>query len=203
MLYAGLDESQAEVKIAGRNSNLRYADDTTLTAESEEELNSLFLRAKEESEKVGLKLNIQKGNIMASGPITLWQIEGEKVEAVDCKEIKKVNPKGNQPSIFTGRADAAAETPVLWPPDTKSWLTGKDPHARKDWRQKGKGTTEDGIVSVTNSKDMDLSKLWELVEDRGAWGVAVYKVVKSWIWLSNWTRSKMADSQLSLSLASA
>ena len=120
MLYAGIDESQAEVKIAGRNSNLRYADDTTLMAESEEELNSLFIRAKEESEKVGLKLNIQKGNIMASGPITLWQIEGEKVEAVDCKEIKKVNPKGNQPSLFTGRADAVAETPVLWPPDTKS-----------------------------------------------------------------------------------
>ena len=120
MRYAGLDESQAEVKIAGRNSHLRYADDTTLVAESEEELKSLFIRVKEESEKVGLTLNIQKGNTMASGPITSWQIEGRKVETVDCKEIKKVNPKGNQPSIFIGRTDAEAESPVRWPPDMKS-----------------------------------------------------------------------------------
>ena len=120
MRYAGLDESQAEVKIAGRNSHLRYADDITLVAESEEELKSLFIRVKEESEKVGLTLNIQKGNTMASGPITSWQIEGGKVETVDCKEIKKVNPKGNQPSIFIGRTDAEAESPVRWPPDMKS-----------------------------------------------------------------------------------
>ena len=120
MQYAGLDESQAEVKIAGRNSHLRYADDTTLVAESEEELKRLFIRVKEESEKVGLTLNIQKGNTMSSGPITSWQIEGGKVETVDCKEIKKVNPKGNQPSIFIGRTDAEAETPVCWPPDMKS-----------------------------------------------------------------------------------
>ena len=78
-----LDESQAGIKIAGRNSNnLRYSDDTTLMAESEEELNSLLMRVKEENEKVGLKLNIQKTKIMASGPITSGQIEGEKVEAV-------------------------------------------------------------------------------------------------------------------------
>ena len=120
MRYAGLDESQAEVKIAGRNSHLRYADDITLVAESEEELKSLFIRVKEESEKVGLTLNIQKGNTMASGPITSWQIERGKVETVDCKEIKKVNPKGNQPSIFIGRTDAEAESPVRWPPDMKS-----------------------------------------------------------------------------------
>ena len=120
MRYAGLDESQAEVKIAGRNSHLRYADDITLVAESEEELKSLFIRVKEESEKVGLTLNIQKGNTMASGPITSWQIEGGKVETVDCKESKKVNPKGNQPSIFIGRTDAEAESPVRWPPDMKS-----------------------------------------------------------------------------------
>ena len=120
MQYAGLDESQAEVKIAGRNSHLRYADDTTLVAESEEELKRLFIRVKEESEKVGLTLNIQKGNTMSSGPITSWQIEGGTVQTVDCKEIKKVNPKGNQPSIFIGRTDAEAETPVCWPPDMKS-----------------------------------------------------------------------------------
>ena len=83
MRNARLDESQAGVKLGGRNiNNLRYADDTTLMAESEEELKSLLMRVKEERERAGLKLNIKKTNIMASGPITSWQIEGEKVEVV-------------------------------------------------------------------------------------------------------------------------
>ena len=83
MRNAGLDEAQAEIKIAGRNiNNLTYADDTTLMAESEEELKSLLMKVKEESEKVGLKLNIQKTKIMTSGPITSWQIDGETVETV-------------------------------------------------------------------------------------------------------------------------
>ena len=83
MRNAGLEEAQAGIKIAGRNiNNLRYADDTTLMAESKEELKSLLVKVKEESEKVGLKLNIQKTNIMASGPITSWQIDGETVETV-------------------------------------------------------------------------------------------------------------------------
>ena len=83
MRNAGLEEAQAGIKIAGRNiSNLRYADDITLMAESEEELNSLLMKVKEESEKVGLKLNIQKTNIMASGPITSWEIDGETVGTV-------------------------------------------------------------------------------------------------------------------------
>jgi len=83
MRNAGLDESQTGIKIARRNiNNLRYADDTILMAENEEELKSLLMRVKEESEKAGLKLNIQKTKIMASGPITSWQIEGAKVEAV-------------------------------------------------------------------------------------------------------------------------
>ena len=78
MRNAGLDEAQARIKIAGRNiNNLRYADDTTLMAESEEELKSLLMKVKEESEKIGLKLNIQKTKIMASSPITSWQIDGE------------------------------------------------------------------------------------------------------------------------------
>ena len=82
MRNAGLEEAQAGIKIAGRNiNNLRYADDTTLVAESEE-LKSLLMKVKEESEKVGLKLNIQKTKIMASGPITSWQIDGETVEMV-------------------------------------------------------------------------------------------------------------------------
>ena len=83
MRNAGLDEAKAGIKIARRNiNNLRYADDTTLTAESEEELKSLLMKGKEESEKVGLKVNIKKTNIMASGPITSWQIDQETVETV-------------------------------------------------------------------------------------------------------------------------
>ena len=83
MRNAGLDEAQAGIKIARRNiNNLRYADDTTLMAESEEELKSLLMKVKEESEKVGLKLSIQKMKIMASGPITSWEIDGETVETV-------------------------------------------------------------------------------------------------------------------------
>ena len=85
MRKAGLEEAQAGIKIAWRNiNNLRYADDTTLMAESEEELKSLLMKVKEESEKVSLKLNIQKTKIMASGPITSWQIDGEAVEIVAC-----------------------------------------------------------------------------------------------------------------------
>ena len=83
MRNAGLEEAQAGIKIAGRNTNnLRYADDTTLMAESEEELKSLLMKVKKESEKVVLKLNIQKTKIMASGPITSWQIDGETMETV-------------------------------------------------------------------------------------------------------------------------
>ena len=204
-------------------------------AKSEEELKSLLMKVKEESEKVGLKLNIQKTKIMASGPITSWEIDGETAETVpvyflglqnhcrwwlheikrclllrrkvmtnldsvlksrditlpakvclvkamvfpvvmygceswtikkeswvpknwcfltvvlktlesplDCKEIQPVHPKGNQSWIF--RTDAEAEAPILWPPDEKYWLTGKDPDAGKDWRQEEKGTTEDKMV---------------------------------------------------------
>ena len=83
MRNAGLDEAQVGIKTAGRNiNNLRYTDDTTLMAESKEELKSLLMKVKEESEKVGLKLNIQKSKLMASGPITSWEIDGETVEIV-------------------------------------------------------------------------------------------------------------------------
>ena len=83
MINPGLDEAQPGIKITGRNiSNLRYAEDTTLMAESEEELKSLLMKVEEKSEKVGLKLNIQKTKIMATGPITSWQIDGETVETV-------------------------------------------------------------------------------------------------------------------------
>ena len=72
---------------------------------------------------------------------------------LDCKEIKPVNPKGNQSWIFIGRTDDEAEVPILWPPDAKNWLSGKDPDARKDWRQEEKGTTEDGMVGWYNQLD--------------------------------------------------
>ena len=110
MRNSGLEETQAGIKIAGRNiNNLRYADDTTLMAESEEELKSLLMKVKEESEKVGLKLNIQKTKIMASGPITSWEIDGEMVETVSCShEIKRRLLLGrkvmtNLESIFKSR----------------------------------------------------------------------------------------------------
>ena len=98
MRNAGLEEAQAGIKIARRNiKNLRYADDTTLMAEREEELKSLLVKVKEESEKVGLRLNIQKTKIMASGPITSWQIDGETVETVSYFIFggSKITPDGD------------------------------------------------------------------------------------------------------------
>ena len=240
MRNAGLEEAQAGIKISGRNiNNLRYEDDTTLTAESEGEPKSLLMKVKEESERAGLKLNIQKTKIRASNSITSWQIDGETVETVadffflgskitaysDCNyEIKRCLPLGRKvmtnlnsmlksrditlPTkfhlvkalvfpvvmygceswtikkaehpridafelwswggllrvpwtarrsnqsilkispgwVFIGRTDVEAECQILWPPDAKNWLTGKDPDAGKDWRWKDKGTTEDELV---------------------------------------------------------
>ena len=284
MPNAGLDEAQAGIKIARRNiNNLRYIDDTTLKAESEEELKSLLMKVKEESEKAGLKkvgwkLNIQKTKIMASSSIISWQIEGEPMETVtsfiflgsritvdgdcsheikrclflgrktmtnldsilksrditlltkvclvkamtfpvvmldvragqykegwasknwyfqtvvlektlesplDCKEMIQVNPKGNQSWIFIGRTDAEDEAAILWSPDAKSWLIGKDPDAGKDWQQEEKGTTEDKVVwwhHQHNGHEFALSKLQR---DREAWHAAVYGVAKSQTQLSD------------------
>ena len=129
MRNAGMDEAQAGIKIAGRNiNNLRYADDTTLMAESEEELKSLLMTVKEESEKVGLKLNIHKTKIMASGPITSWQIDGETVETVsdfilggskitadgDCShEIKRLSLLGRK--AMTNPDSTLKSRDITWP----------------------------------------------------------------------------------------
>ena len=107
---------------------------------------------------------------------------------LDCKEIKWVNPKGNQPWIVIGRTDAEAEAPVLWPPDLKSQLIGKDPDVgnfegrNRRWWQRMRW-----LNVITESMDMSLSKLWEMVKEREVWHAAAHGVIKSQTWLSNWT----------------
>ena len=103
-----------------------------------------------------------------------WTVVLEKTleSPLDSKQTKAVSLKGNQPWIFTGRTDVEAETPKLWSPDVKSQLIRKDPDAGKDWGQEEKGVTEDEIVSITGSMEMNLSKLQEKVKDREAWSAA-------------------------------
>ena len=232
-------------------------------AESEEELKSLLMKVEEESEKIGLKLNIQKTKIMASGPITSWQIDGETVETVagfifggskitadgdcsheikrclllgrkvmtnlysmlksrditlsakvrlwmwelnykeswvlknwcfwtvvlektleiplDCKEIQPVHPKGDQSWVFIGRTDVEVETPIIWPPDVKSWLIGKDPDAGKDWRQEEKGTTQWTWVWV------DSGSWWWTGRPGVLWFMWSQRVGHDWVTELNWS----------------
>ena len=111
---------------------------------------------------------------------------------LDCKEIQPVNLKGNQSWIFIGRTDAEAETPILWPPNTKNWCIWRYPDARKDWRREEKGTTEDEMVGWHHWLDGHefLSKLQELVMDTKAWHAAVCGVTKSQRQMSDWTELK-------------
>ena len=114
-------------------------------------------------------------------------VQEESWESLDCKEIKPVNPKGNQPWMFTRRTEAEAEVPILWPPDVKSQLIGKDPDVGKVWRQKEKGAQRvRWLDNITDSMDTNLSKAWETVEGRGALQATVHGVTKSRRWLSNW-----------------
>ena len=112
----------------------------------------------------------------------------EKTLESPSKEIKPVNPKGNQPWIFIRRTDAEAEAPIFWPPDVKSWLMGKDSDGGKDWRQEEKGMTEDEMVGWHHRLDEHEFELFqELVMDREAWCAAVHVFTKSQTRLSDWT----------------
>ena len=127
------------------------------------------------------ELDHNEGWVLKNWCFQIVVLEKTLESILDCKEIKLLNPKGNQLGIFIGRSDAEAEVPIFWTPDVKSQLIGKDPDAGKDWGQEEKGVAGNGI---TDSVNMNLNKLQETVKDREAWHAAVHGITKSWTQLS-------------------